>query len=632
MHMYSAHREKRIRNLFWTIGEDYTIKSVYDEESLSDLGLSSLEIDHFLLYTAAHDGVLQKFSQIDALTDYIRSRLALGFQKNILIPLTQVAEDIRCESLIAKERPGYENIKKQGISVIVHKLFSLRGNNVEILFQSLTLYANGFTVENNIVKDLYIALQDVRLLTHMPDFFSILDKIYLSFWQDTLSSDNLNILKGSDTACEETSDEDVDWQIDKSDQVLEDMSELVSEEIEQDSGTIIMSDSTGDVDADKMMMATIDDVEDVIDIISDKEIKAMLDVNLSENQLMDKATIEKIKNPKKKSIFEDTQTPEELAQRDRMDYFYGDCYVNHHELMALERELCHGIHDGFKLHMTDGAIRGSIGNEYQEILSTKQKNLNLDAYNRQLSQNKLAIKRLTTTILDALHLASEPEPYEARTGHLIAHKVWVATKTNNHRIFNKSDRSDKGNLVVDILLDASGSQGGRQRTISTQAYMIATALYDCNIPCKVSSYCNFSNYNILRRFRDYHDRASANENIFEYSASGNNRDGLAIRVAASTLLKRSEEHRLLIVLSDGQPADIGSGNPYDKEHGTMDTALQIRHLRKLGISVLGVYTGVRGNLELERFMFGNDFAYINDTALFSDSIGNFMKKYILEMN
>ena len=90
----------------------------------------------------------------------------------------------------------------------------------------------------------------------------------------------------------------------------------------------------------------------------------------------------------------------------------------------------------------------------------------------------------------------------------------------------------------------------------------------------------------MRRFREYEDGREANLRIFEFYGSSNNRDGLAVRAAAAGLLKRDEENKILIVLSDGRPNDIvvnrpNSRNPrpYFGDYGTKDTAMEVRHLR-----------------------------------------------------
>ena len=149
------------------------------------------------------------------------------------------------------------------------------------------------------------------------------------------------------------------------------------------------------------------------------------------------------------------------------------------------------------------------------------------------------------------------------------------------------------------------------------------------------SFCTFWDYTVMRRFREYEEGAEANWRIFEFYGSSNNRDGLAVRAAAAGLLQRAEENRILIVLSDGRPNDIvvnrpNSRNPraYFGDYGTKDTAMEVRHLRNAGVSVLGVFTGEEQDLLAERRIFGKDFAYIRSIENFSNVVGRYLKKQL----
>ncbi len=100
--------------------------------------------------------------------------------------------------------------------------------------------------------------------------------------------------------------------------------------------------------------------------------------------------------------------------------------------------------------------------------------------------------------------------------------------------------------------------------MALQAYIISEALSNVDLPHRVMSFCTFWDYTILHRFREYDDPQSANENIFNYVTSSNNRDGLAIKTAGYGLLQRSEEKKILIVLSDGRPYDVIVNRPHAK--------------------------------------------------------------------
>ena len=175
----------------------------------------------------------------------------------------------------------------------------------------------------------------------------------------------------------------------------------------------------------------------------------------------------------------------------------------------------------------------------------------------------------------------------------------------------------------------------RQGEVALQAYIISESLSNAGLPHRVMSYCTFWDYTILHRFREYDDPRSANENIFNYVTSSNNRDGLAIRAAGYGLLMREEEKKILIILSDGRPYDVvvnrpnaRNPQPYHGKYAITDTAAQIRKLRSQGVSVLGVFAGEEKDLATEKKIFGKDFAYIRNITGFSKIVGRYLTKQL----
>lgn len=116
-------------------------------------------------------------------------------------------------------------------------------------------------------------------------------------------------------------------------------------------------------------------------------------------------------------------------------------------------------------------------------------------------------------------------------------------------------------LSVGLLLDESGSMACGDR--STYARAAAIILYDfcqsLNIPIMIYghstvwggdvdlySYAEFDSIDRDDKFR-----------LMDISARNSNRDGAALRFVAEQLSKRPEEIRILMLLSDGQPAASG---------------------------------------------------------------------------
>ena len=94
---------------------------------------------------------------------------------------------------------------------------------------------------------------------------------------------------------------------------------------------------------------------------------------------------------------------------------------------------------------------------------------------------------------------------------------------------------------------------------------------------------------------------------------------------------------MLIVLSDGRPYDVvinrpnaRNPQPYQGEYAIRDTAFEIRRLRNLGVSVLGVFAGEEKDLATEKKIFGKDFAYIRDIGNFSNMVGRYLLKQLEE--
>ena len=158
------------------------------------------------------------------------------------------------------------------------------------------------------------------------------------------------------------------------------------------------------------------------------------------------------------------------------------------------------------------------------------------------------------------------------------------------------------------------------------------------IPHRVMSYCTYGNYTVLRRFRDYDDKPEADRRILEYRATSNNRDGLALAAAGLDLKKRREEHKIIIVFSDGLPNDMVSGRKregapetYVGDAAIRDTCFQVRKLRREGVHVLGIFLGEDGELENERMIYGASFLRIRRAEDFAGSAGKRLSETLLNL-
>lgn len=330
----------------------------------------------------------------------------------------------------------------------------------------------------------------------------------------------------------------------------------------------------------------------------------------------------------------------ETELREFMETKYGKSAFTPRQASEMEKKLCTGSHAMCHLHFTRGERPdvSKIQNGFEALSRQReaaQIEKNRASYAARRAQNRLAIAKLTGKIQNSVLLHLQPAPVKANSGRINGLLAWRAAMLNDEKVFIKNEQDDMGELSVDILLDASTSQKGRQEAVSAQGYMIAESLTACGIPCRVMSFCSMTGYTIVRIFRDY-DKPQDNRRIFEYVSNGCNRDGLAISAAHYLMNSSSYEHKLLIVLSDVKPNDVvkipsktgGEAEAYEQDAGITDCALEVRRARADGISVVCVFTGDDEDLPSAKLVYGRDFARIQSLDMLADTVGKLIQNQI----
>ena len=332
--------------------------------------------------------------------------------------------------------------------------------------------------------------------------------------------------------------------------------------------------------------------------------------------------------------------PEEVENMiKQVSHYRGGSYMEPYQNRKLEAALCKGVHRDCKLHFTDGVLRSECDGEYQKKYALRDFEVNKAAYAENLLVYTRTIKHLRDGLIRTLVAEREKYAVASDVGDVDARKVWRIGRTPCSRIFKRFESNDKGGYVVDLILDCSTSQKGREKLVAIQAYIVARALIEAGIPCRVMGFNSFLDYTVLKRFRDYDDPLFATDHIFEYYCESGNRDGLAIKATVETLYTRNEENKILIVLSDGRPNDIHLERRDDKRvfrgeraysggTGVGDTAKQVRIARQRGVSVLGVFTGDEKDLEAEKLIYGKDFIYTREIKRFADVVMTCLKRVI----
>ena len=141
---------------------------------------------------------------------------------------------------------------------------------------------------------------------------------------------------------------------------------------------------------------------------------------------------------------------------------------------------------------------------------------------------------------------------------------------NDGKVFYKNNLPNEiPRISVGLLLDESGSMSCGDR--STYARAAAIILYDfcqaLNIPIMVYGHStSWSSGVDLYSYAEF-DSIDRDDKyrLMDIAARGSNRDGAALRFVAEQLSKRDEEVRILMLVSDGQPADCGYGGTAAEE-------------------------------------------------------------------
>lgn len=323
--------------------------------------------------------------------------------------------------------------------------------------------------------------------------------------------------------------------------------------------------------------------------------------------------------------------PEYLAKN------FGPSFQTERVMKEIQDAICVGIHQERKLLFTDGLPESAYEGTSAIAESLRaSRDANLRMLEEHQDAARQGIRSIEQAFRNALNLRNEPEIYPSDCGVLVNSALWKVGRCKDPQLFHKIFRQDQSTVVVELLIDASGSQAVRQSMVALQSYLFSAALSGIQIPHRVMSYCTYGDYTVLRRFRDYDDKPEADRKILEYRATSNNRDGLALAAAGTDLLKRREDHKIVIVFSDGLPNDMVSGRKrsgtpetYIGEAAIRDTCSQVRKLRREGVHIIGIFLGDDNELENERMIYGSSFLRIRRAEDFGGSAGKRLSDTLL---
>ena len=579
--------ENRIKNLIWTVSGDYTLNVKPDIESYHR--------SHAVgLYDGIKQGAFARYFNREELSLYLMKKIYLHGEEGPLMSLAQLCIEWSVAERITKEREGIKEIRKKALEDILEMDFSRLaasepGRLKLMLFKECL---NGSEPATNRMRAFMEQVQALSDAKETIELIHTIDKLYNAMVDPNFEKRYGNLETVLAVSLEELAE--FSWK-----------DYLEEEALEESFGTYLEHINEAMTNLDKMEL----------------------------NQETKKEESEEETSQKKKILVVDEEALSKMHSYVQRNYGIG--YLSETEEKRRNLLLCRGIHSDCSLYFTEGVLKHAVLRNYQYEYAKKQRDKNRYEYYNNHRMVKNNIRQLSDMLKKALVMRDEVQETISDRGRIVPSRLWRVGRSHDSRVFLRKLNHDNSDFVVDVLIDSSGSQRKRQGQVAMQAYILSEALSIANVPHRVMSFCTFWDYTILHRFREYEDDRSANENIFEYNTSSNNRDGLAIKAAGYELLNREEEHKILIVLSDGRPYDVilnrpnaRNPQPYQGKYAISDTAFEVRKLRSKGVCVLGVFAGEEKDLPAEKKIFGKDFAYIRDVAGFSGIVGRYLLKQL----
>ena len=572
--------ENRMRNLLWTVSGDYSLEAKLNVEAFVHSKYSAL-------YDAIKQGAMAKYFSMEEYSMYLIKKLYYGADETGLMRISGLCIDMACAEKISLERQGVKNIRRRAYEEILDKDFAnmqADGKLGRLRFSMLRYELDeGYLVESKVQENLN-KLHSLKNTNDTMDIIRVVDDLYNTCIDPTFVKKHGDLEKVLAVTLEDL--QEFNWQDFLDEDMLENMLEQMQNQV----------------------------TENMTELSDDNKEKKRTGAG---RIILNEEALEKMHS--------------------YIEWNYGKSYLTELEQKQLNHSLCYGAHKGCTIYMTEGILKNPVAVNNTYVLVQRSKELNLSTYRQHANVTKRNIEILEAILTRALRARSEKEYASAQYGLLRPERLWKIGRTKEYQLFDKETKKQNEDFVVELLIDASGSQQKRQNYVALQSFVVSNALSKAGIPHRAMSFCTFWDYTILHKFRDYDDKENADWNLFEFRGSANNRDGLAIRMAAESLLKREEPNKVLIVLSDGRPNDQNVNRPnapemplYRGDYAVNDTAIEVRRARSLGVAVLGVFMGEEKDLAAERKIFGKDFAYIKNIANFSNVVGTYLRKQLEE--
>ena len=214
----------------------------------------------------------------------------------------------------------------------------------------------------------------------------------------------------------------------------------------------------------------------------------------------------------------------------------------------------------------------------------------VSTYNSIFSEVSTTSKHLAKKLSNILQEKRETESVDS--GYLMGQRFNARDVVHGDgKYFSRISEPDgKLRVCFGVLVDESGSMGWSDHGASKAekarkaTILLEDTLRKLDVPFMIVGHTTKGYGVALKSYVDF----DTNDGKDCYRLAGitghnNNIDGAAISYVGEKLLKRPEEVKVMIVISDGRPC----GGSYYSENADTDTTLAIKHYRKKGVNVFG---------------------------------------------
>lgn len=220
-------------------------------------------------------------------------------------------------------------------------------------------------------------------------------------------------------------------------------------------------------------------------------------------------------------------------------------------------------------------------------------------------------------------------------GRLSTQMTSIWTEERPKPFYKKNAPSTQLNAVFGLLVDGSASMQDKMEETQKAVLLFHDVLRELKIVHEIvlhyedafeaSETKQPNTFEWVHRLED--GQKDSGLSILSMEAHEDNRDGFAIRWIGKRLEARPENHKFLLVFSDGEPSAFGYA-----QNGIMDTAEAVLEVERKKISILHLFLNdeeaTEEQIELFHLIFGKKTATAASLEKFSDETLRLLRKML----